>query len=85
MNYLEIQQYLGKPCRLQWVTYSLKNNYIHGKKVVVHCCVQSIIVTRCRVAGSDVSVARAANLHQPTTFASHSDIDEHMIAVHKFL
>ena len=42
-----------------------------GKKVVVHRGGtikkgRLINVTRCRVAGSDVSVARAANLHQAT-------------------
>jgi len=42
-----------------------------GKKVVVHRGGtikkgRLIDVTRCRVAGSDVSVARAANLHQAT-------------------
>ena len=44
---------------------------INGKKVVVHCGGtikkgRLINVTRCRVAGSDVSVARAANLHHAT-------------------
>ena len=43
----------------------------NGKKVVVHRSGtikkgRLINVTRCRVAGSDVSVVRAANLHQAT-------------------
>ena len=42
-----------------------------GKKVVVHRGGtikkgRLINVTRCRVVGSDVSVARSANLHQAT-------------------
>ena len=42
-----------------------------GKKVVVHRGGtikkgRLINVTRCSVAGSDISVARAANLHQAT-------------------